>query len=469
MGFTPRGRGGFGGDRGGRGGGRGGFGGRGGARGMLASAHTIPGEVEQKLTNPSGGFGDRGGRGGGRGGAPRGRGGPRGGRGGIDKRGGRGGGRGGLGARGGQKHVLEPHRHAGIFVARGKEDLLVTKNLTPGETVYGEKKVVIDNPATTADGEATKTEYRVWNPFRSKLAAAVLGGVENTYMGPGSKVLYLGAASGTSVSHGGGVLVSVKANCIDSTKPPEQVFAMEVQKMRAEKIKPKEQMTLEPFERDHCIVAGLYKPDATLLRLQLKQLSSSDVSALFSKAVFLKRGCGAQQPIRSGLDNAGKTTIVKRIMNEDVNSVSPTLGFIIKTIDFDGCAWLVSALLSLQLTGDVGGQKTLRTYWKNYFEKTDTLIWVVDATDRQRMKDCRDELAGLLLEERLQGASLLVLKNKSDVPGSMDEHDIRQGLGLDAIISHKWVIMACSAITGENLQQGLEWVVQDAKDRLFLY
>jgi hypothetical protein len=39
----------------------------------------------------------------------------------------------------------------------------------------------------------------------------------------------------------------------------------------------------------------------------------------------------------SGLDNAGKTTIVKKIMNEDVNSVSPTLGFIIKTIEYDGC------------------------------------------------------------------------------------------------------------------------------------
>lgn len=38
----------------------------------------------------------------------------------------------------------------------------------------------------------------------------------------------------------------------------------------------------------------------------------------------------------SGLDNAGKTTIVKRIMNEDVNTVSPTLGFIIKTIDYEG-------------------------------------------------------------------------------------------------------------------------------------
>ena len=50
-------------------------------------------------------------------------------------------------------------------------------------------------------GDETKTEYRVWNPFRSKLAAAILGGVEKIHMKPGARVLYLGAASGTTVSH----------------------------------------------------------------------------------------------------------------------------------------------------------------------------------------------------------------------------------------------------------------------------
>lgn len=59
--------------------------------------------------------------------------------------------------------------------------------------------------------------------------------------------------------------------------------------------------------------------------------------------------------------------------------------------------WGASA--ELTVLGDVGGQKTLRSYWKNYFEKTDTLVWVVDATDRLRVEDCRQELAGLLLEE----------------------------------------------------------------------
>lgn len=126
----------------------------------------------------------RGGRGGGRG-APRGRGGARG--------GGRGGGR---GAKGGSNVVLEPHRHPGVYIAHAKDHLLVTKNIVPGESVYGEKRISI-----AGDVEGTKVEYRVWNPFRSKLAAGILGGLDDIFIAPGKKVLYLGAASGTSVSH----------------------------------------------------------------------------------------------------------------------------------------------------------------------------------------------------------------------------------------------------------------------------
>ncbi|KAJ3068070.1 fibrillarin [Podochytrium sp. JEL0797] len=258
---------------------------------------------------------DRGGRGGGRG-APR---------------GGRGGARGG--ARGGSKVVVEPHRHEGVFIARGKEDLLVTKNLVPGESVYGEKRISVDN----TDG--TKTEYRVWNPFRSKLAAGILGGLDHIHVKPGAKVLYLGAASGTSVSHvadivgptglvyavefshrsgrdlinmakkrtnvipiiedarhphkyrmlvgmcdvvfadvaqpdqariitmnshlflkqGGHIVISIKANCIDSTAEAAVVFADEVKKLQEGKVKPQEQLTLEPYERDHAMVVGEYR------------------------------------------------------------------------------------------------------------------------------------------------------------------------------------------------------------------
>ena len=95
---------------------------------------------------------------------------------------------------GGKKVIVEPHRHEGVFISRGKEDALLTKNMVVGESVYGEKRIATED-------EAGKVEYRVWNPFRSKLAAAILGGVDKIHMPPGSKVLYLGAASGTTVSH----------------------------------------------------------------------------------------------------------------------------------------------------------------------------------------------------------------------------------------------------------------------------
>ncbi|TYI63946.1 hypothetical protein E1A91_D09G051200v1 [Gossypium mustelinum] len=225
-----------------------------------------------------GGFRGRGDGGRGRGGG--GRGGDRGGsatksRGGG--RGGRGGGRGGGGRggmKGGSKVIVEPHRHEGVFVAKGKEDALVTKNMVPGEAVYNEKRIAVQNE------DGTKVEYRVWNPFRSKLAAAVLGGVDNIWIKPGAKVLYLGAASGTTVSHvsdvvgparilalnasyflkaGGHFVISIKANCIDSTVPAEAVFQSEVKKLQQEQFKPFEQVTLEPFERDHACVVGGYR------------------------------------------------------------------------------------------------------------------------------------------------------------------------------------------------------------------
>jgi len=240
---------------------------------------------------------------------------------------------------GGAKVVVEAHRHDGVFIARGKEDALVTRNLVPGVSVYQEKRIATEVPK--ANGEGTdKVEYRVWNPFRSKLAASILAGVDNIHVKPGSKLLYLGAASGTSVSHcsdlvgpegavyavefshrsgrdlvnmakqrpnvipiiedarhpqkyrmlvpmvdvifadvaqpdqarivglnaqyflknNGNFVISIKSSCIDSTAPPEAVFAREVKKLQEMQLKPKEQVTLEPYERDHAMVVGVYRP-----------------------------------------------------------------------------------------------------------------------------------------------------------------------------------------------------------------
>ena len=62
------------------------------------------------------------------------------------------------------------------------------------------------------------------------------------------------------LKNSGHVVISVKASCIDSTAEAEAVFAAEVEKMKKEKIKPLEQLTLEPYERDHAVVVGKYRP-----------------------------------------------------------------------------------------------------------------------------------------------------------------------------------------------------------------
>lgn len=66
--------------------------------------------------------------------------------------------------------------------------------------------------------------------------------------------------------------------------------------------------------------------------------------------------------------------------------------------------WLKNFSFKLNIW-DVGGQKSLRSYWRNYFESTDGLIWVVDSADKGRLEDCKKELKSLLLEEVMKLSS----------------------------------------------------------------
>ncbi|CAM9974694.1 unnamed protein product [Sphacelaria rigidula] len=119
---------------------------------------------------------------------------------------------------------------------------------------------------------------------------------------------------------------------------------------------------------------------------------------------------------------------------------------------------------------DVGGQQTIRSYWRNYFEQTDGLIWVVDSADRGRLQDCKRELHELLKQEKLAGASLLVFANKQDLAGALPANDIAEVLELKSPQFEKrhWSIVACSAVTGAGLAQGVDWTVSDIGARIFM-
>ena len=80
----------------------------------------------------------------------------------------------------------------------------------------------------------------------------------------------------------GHIVISIKASCIDSTVAPEAVFQREVDYFREHNIKPIEQVTLEPYERDHAMVTGMW----TFLIILLATLSTM----LAGAAVYLRHG-----------------------------------------------------------------------------------------------------------------------------------------------------------------------------------
>ncbi|KAK1940244.1 putative ADP-ribosylation factor-like protein 2 [Babesia divergens] len=176
----------------------------------------------------------------------------------------------------------------------------------------------------------------------------------------------------------------------------------------------------------------------------------------------IRKGKALEREIRIlilGLDNAGKTTILKRLNGEDTSLVEPTLGFNIKTLEHEGFRLNI---------WDVGGQKSIRSFWRNYFESTDALVWVVDSADSMRIDDSRHEIERILSQDQMAQCTLLVFANKQDVQGALSVNEIKDQLGLsDVTHERSWRIHGCSGVRGDGLVDGIAWLVEDVARRIY--
>ena len=227
--------------------------------------------------------------------------------------------------------VVEHEKFRGVYWVKLEDGSrrLATVNLAPGRTVYRERLVRLGGK-----------EYRLWDSYRSKLAASIVKDIAKIYIEPGHRVLYLGAATGTTASHvsdivgpsgrvyciefaprvfrellnnvcafrrnmspiladarfperyrhlvtmvddiycdiaqpeqakvvvanarrflkpGGGLLLAVKARSIDVTKAPSEVFRREIEVLESGGFEVEDVVHLEPFDRDHVMVAATYR------------------------------------------------------------------------------------------------------------------------------------------------------------------------------------------------------------------
>lgn len=109
---------------------------------------------------------------------------------------------------------------------------------------------------------------------------------------------------------------------------------------------------------------------------------------------------------------------------------------------------------------DVGGQRSIRQYWKNYYDNIGALVYVIDSTDEERMEETGTELTKMLNDCDLpKYIPVLVLANKQDLMNSLSVQEISSALHLVSLQNRTWHIQPCSAKTGEGLEEGFDFLV----------
>jgi len=151
-----------------------------------------------------------------------------------------------------------------------------------------------------------------------------------------------------------------------------------------------------------------------------------------------------------GLENAGKTAFLKRLMTNEFEAPTPTKGFSTHKFTYDG--------LTITLA-DTSGKKERRPYWSEYLHDKDGLIWVIDSSDENRIEESQVELK--ILVDEVVGPTdlpLLVLCNKSDKQG-LSPAAIEARLGLKKLKSKYYSVQGCSAFKGNGVIDGFDWLL----------
>ncbi|XP_039158997.1 GTP-binding protein SAR1A [Eucalyptus grandis] len=167
-----------------------------------------------------------------------------------------------------------------------------------------------------------------------------------------------------------------------------------------------------------------------------------------------------------GLDNAGKTTLLRMLMDETLVLHQPT--------QFPTSEELSTGKIKFKAF-DLGGREIARRIWPDYYATVDAVVYLVDACDKERFSESKRELDALLLDEALADVPFLVLGNKMDIPYAASEDELRCHLGLTGLTTGKGKVnladqtvrplevFMCSVVRRMGYSEGFEWMSQHIK------
>jgi len=165
-----------------------------------------------------------------------------------------------------------------------------------------------------------------------------------------------------------------------------------------------------------------------------------------------------------GLDDAGKSTTVASLQGEPPDGITPTIGFCNASLTFG--KWNVTLY-------DLGGGKNVRTVWEKYYAEIHGIIFAVDSSNKDRLREAKEVLSNIFEDARVQGKPIAIFANKQDKEGASDENEILQELDIEELSqmhSFQFKVFPCSAIKGygkdtdASIKGGIEWLLESINE-----
>ncbi|KAH9417796.1 ADP-ribosylation factor-like protein 8B [Dermatophagoides pteronyssinus] len=156
-----------------------------------------------------------------------------------------------------------------------------------------------------------------------------------------------------------------------------------------------------------------------------------------------------------GLQYSGKTTFVSVIASGQFSEdMIPTVGFNMRKV--------TKGNVSIKIW-DIGGQPRFRSMWEKYCRGVQAIIYMVDAADHSKIEASKTELHGLLSKPQLEGIPVLVLGNKKDLPGALDEKQLIDEMDLGSIPDREICCYSISCKDKTNIDITLQWLINHSK------
>lgn len=161
-----------------------------------------------------------------------------------------------------------------------------------------------------------------------------------------------------------------------------------------------------------------------------------------------------------GLDNAGKTTLLRRLKDDRMVQHDPTMYAHAEELTLGNVRFKAY---------DLGGHVAARKAWKNYFPSVDGVIYLVDSADRDRFDESKKELDGILNCPELAKVPMVILGNKIDKKEAASEEDLRLALGLasktqfgvqklSSVDGRPMEVFMCSVAKKMGYAEGFRWL-----------